>query len=69
GDYITESLKDFQVESAFYRLDAESRSCINIWDEKNQVQTEFLEPGFQVTEEEFAGFLEHFSASATRPEK
>ena len=31
GDYITESLKDFQVESAFYRLDAESRSCINIW--------------------------------------
>ena len=53
GDYITESLKDFQVESAFYRLDAESRSCINIWDEKNQVQTEFLEPGFQVTEEEF----------------
>ena len=61
GDYITESLKDFRVESAFYRLDAESRSCINIWDEKNQVQTEFLEPGFQVTEEEFAGFLEHFS--------
>ena len=66
GDYITESLKDFRVESAFYRLDAESRSCINIWDEKNQVQTEFLEPGFQVTEEEFAGFLEHFSGLGRR---
>ena len=41
-------------------MDAESRSCINIWDEVNQVQTEFLEPGFTLTEEDFAGFEAKF---------
>lgn len=60
GNYIEASLKPFHVESAFYHLEAESRSCINIWDEVNKVQTEFLEPGFTVTEEDFQGFVEKF---------
>lgn len=60
GNYIEASLKDHHVNSAFYHLESESRSCINIWDEKNCVQTEFLEPGFTVSEEEFLGFLEKF---------
>ncbi len=60
GRYIEDSLKAFQVESAFYHLAAESRSCINIWDEKNKNQTEFLEPGFTVSQEEFAGFVTKF---------
>ena len=60
GNYIEASLKDYHVTSAFYHLESESRSCINIWDEKNCVQTEFLEPGFTVSEEEFLGFLEKF---------
>lgn len=60
GNYIEASLKDYHVKSAFYHLESESRSCINIWDEKNCVQTEFLEPGFTVTESEFKGFVEEF---------
>lgn len=60
GNYIEASLKDYHVKSAFYHLESESRSCINIWDEKNCVQTEFLEPGFTVTESEFQGFVEEF---------
>lgn len=60
GNYIEAALKPFGIRSAFYHLKAESRSCINIWDETNQVQTEFLEPGFSVTEEEFQGFLKEF---------
>lgn len=60
GAYIENALKPFGIESAFYRLEQESRSCINIWDSVNCVQTEFLEPGFTVTEEEFEGFLERF---------
>jgi len=60
GHYIEEALKPFGIRSEFYHLDAESRSCINIWDETNRVQTEFLEPGFTVTEEQFQGFLEKF---------
>ena len=60
GNYIEASLKDYHVKSAFYHLESESRSCINIRDEKNCVQTEFLEPGFTVTESEFQGFVEEF---------
>lgn len=60
GNYIEASLKDYHVKSAFYHLESESRSCINIWDEKNCVQTEFLEPGFTVIESEFQGFVEEF---------
>src|SRR5699024_10552534 len=30
------------------------------WDETNHVQTEFLEPGFTLTEEDFQGFEEKF---------
>ena len=60
GAYIEDALKPFGINSAFYHVGAESRSCINIWDEINQVQTEFLEPGFTLTDEDFAGFEEKF---------
>ena len=60
GAYIEDALKPFGIKSAFYHVNAESRSCINIWDEVNQVQTEFLEPGFTLTEEDFAGFEAKF---------
>lgn len=64
GHYIEDSLKPFGIASAFYHLEAESRSCINIWDAVNHVQTEFLEPGFTVTEADFKGFLEKFRVLA-----
>lgn len=60
GAYIEDALKPFGIQGAFYHVAAESRSCINIWDEVNKVQTEFLEPGFTLTEEDFAGFEEKF---------
>ena len=50
GQYIVESLKPFGIEPAFYHVEGESRSCINIWDTVNHVQTEYLEPGFTVSE-------------------
>lgn len=62
GNYIEEALKPFGIKSAFYHVEAESRSCINIWDEKNRVQTEFLEPGFTISPEEFKAFIEKFEA-------
>lgn len=64
GHYIEDALEPFGIKSAFYHMEAESRSCINIWDEKNQLQTEFLEPGFTVTEADFERFLEHFRGLA-----
>ncbi len=60
GNYIEDALKPFGITSAFYHVEAESRSCINIWDEKNHVQTEFLEPGFTLQEEDFQNFEEKF---------
>lgn len=60
-NYIEDALKPFGIKSEFYHLEEESRSCINIWDEVNHVQTEFLEPGFTVSEEEFKGFEKHFT--------
>lgn len=61
GNYIEEALKPFRIRSEFYHVEAESRTCINIWDEVNQIQTEFLEPGFTLTKEDFAGFVEKFT--------
>lgn len=60
GNYIEEALKPFGISGDFYHVEAESRSCINIWDEVNHVQTEFLEPGFTLTEEDFIGFEKKF---------
>lgn len=60
GQYIEDALKPLGITSAFYHLDSESRSCINIWDGKKEIQTEFLEPGFEVKQEEFEGFLQLF---------
>lgn len=65
GNYIEDSLKPFGIKSEFYHVEAESRSCINIWDEINHVQTEFLEPGFTLTEKEFEGFEEKFRTLVT----
>lgn len=61
GNYIESELKPFGIESAFYHMEQESRSCINIWDTVQKKQTEFLEPGFTVTEKDFEGFVERFS--------
>lgn len=60
GAYIEDSLKPFGIESAFYHMKEESRSCINIWDTVTKVQTEFLEPGFTVEKEDFEGFVRKF---------
>ena len=60
GHYIEEALAPFGIESAFYHLPEESRSCVNIWDESSRTQTEFLEPGFTVKEDDFSGFLDKF---------
>ncbi len=60
GNYIEDELKPFGIESAFYHMKEESRSCINIWDTVQKKQTEFLEPGFTVSEADFEGFVEKF---------
>ena len=49
GRFISERVEARGIKSDFVWCEGESRTCINIWDEVNHQQTEFLEPGFSVT--------------------
>lgn len=60
GNYIEDALKPYGIETAFYHMNQESRSCINIWDPANMLQTEFLEPGFTVEKKDFEEFVKMF---------
>jgi len=60
GDYITSTLDKMGVTNDFYKVKEESRTCINIWDEKHREQTEFLEPGFDLQEADFEKFVEKY---------
>lgn len=66
GRYIVEEVKKLGIEPAFVRVDAETRTCINIYDPKKKTQTEFLEPGAEVTALQVEAFLKQFSALVER---
>lgn len=59
GEYLLELLNQDGVAHDFFRVSGETRSCINILTEDN-TSTEFLEPGFVVTEKEQREFLNYF---------
>lgn len=60
GDYLLELLNQDGIAHNFYRVRGETRSCINILSE-DKSSTEFLEPGFEVSESEQTEFLDFFS--------
>lgn len=57
GDFIVNELTESGIPADFIKVSGESRSCINIYDENNKTQTEFLEPGITISEEDTAGFI------------
>lgn len=57
GEYVAEKLGQTGVKSNFIKIDDESRSCINFFDEASGKQTEFLEPGANVKPEDIDKFL------------
>lgn len=61
GAYVIEALENQNVKSDFIRVNGESRSCINIFDETNRTQTEFLEPGVSVTNDNKKDMLNKFT--------
>lgn len=58
GKFIEERVLEQGMKSEFVWCEGESRTCINIWDEAKKQQTEFLEPGFSVTEEKCDELIE-----------
>jgi len=59
GQYLEDMLTKDGVEHAFTHTQSETRSCINVLDERFS-STEFLEPGLPVTDEEVQTFLDSF---------
>jgi tagatose 6-phosphate kinase len=66
GKYIESCLNDMGIPSDFYHVNGESRSCINIWDEVKKEQTEYLEPGFVLSEADVAGFMAKYKEQLKR---
>lgn len=62
GKFISERVEARGLVSDFVWCEGESRTCINIWDEVNKEQTEFLEPGFAVTEKDCRALVEKFTS-------
>lgn len=60
GQYLEDMLTKDGVAHSFTHTQSETRSCINILDEKFS-STEFLEPGLPITDEEVQSFLDSFS--------
>ncbi|MFA9492847.1 tagatose-6-phosphate kinase [Streptococcus sp. E17BB] len=58
GDYIEDNLPE-NVESAFFRIAGETRNCVAILHDDGQ-QTEILEAGPTLSEQETQDFLRHF---------
>ncbi len=62
GKFIHERIEARGIKSDFVWCEGESRTCINIWDEVNEEQTEFLEPGFTVTPGDCDRLVEKFTS-------
>ena len=59
GQYLEDLARRSDVKTRFFHVEGETRSCINILDPKYG-STEYLEPGFQVKEEDTERFLAEF---------
>lgn len=59
GRYLEDMLTKDGVEHAFTHTQSETRSCINILDERFS-STEFLEPGLPVSDREVEEFIDNF---------
>lgn len=59
GMYLEALAKQAGVECAFFHVEGETRSCINILDPKYG-STEYLEPGFSVEEKDLTEFFSSF---------
>ena len=62
GAFIEEEAGKQGIIPSFVKVEGESRSCVNIYDTLGHVQTELLEPGFPVSQEDQQEFLGHYKA-------
>lgn len=61
GSYFESLITQPEITKAFTKIKAETRSCINAWDDEKGASTEFLEPGANVTPDEVEAFYADFA--------
>lgn len=66
GRAIEDGLRELGVETAFLRLEAESRRCLTIIEAESGAITEVLEGGPEVTREEAERFVDLLAAESRR---
>lgn len=61
GEFVQERTRREGIRDEFVWCQGETRTCINVWDEKAHRQTEMLEPGFTATETNQDSLVKKFS--------
>ena len=64
GEYLEEQLDKAGISHNFFRISGETRNCIAILHEGNQ--TEILEAGPEVSEEDYEDFISFFASEVTK---
>lgn len=59
GQFIEEEISNIGVESRFFKINGQTRCCLAVID-KSGKQTEFLEPGPEISEKDFEGWLKTY---------
>jgi len=60
GQYLESLVSSPMIRCAFTHIKGETRSCINCWDLSCGRSTEYLEPGYPVTDDDIMRFLNDF---------
>jgi tagatose 6-phosphate kinase len=67
GEFIESGLRNLGIETAFYRVPGESRTCLTVLEREGSAPTELLEPGISIERDDaaaFVGLLPQLAASA-----
>ena len=60
GTFIENELKNYKIKNEFVKISGETRTCINITDQKNTTTTEILETGPEIKKTETIRFIEKY---------
>ena len=60
GTFIKDELKKHKIKNEFVNISGETRTCINITDQKNNTTTEILETGPKIKNSEIKRFIEKY---------
>ena len=60
GEFVRENVRNARIQENFIKVNGESRSCINIVDRNTGKQTEFLEPGLNITDKNIEELIDHY---------